>query len=417
MDDYDMDYEPDEDDLPKRNPVYCDAVGGELDLDAEDLGYPEVPDLWEQLRADKRPVPERGLWCPDCARERPSQREWMVLVLRAGVRSARHHNPNRKAHSLNETPEHQAYKERILRAAEEGGFRVEDGTDSVDRRLKCDVRVEGAGGTIFGFETRLKYEGAPLIQGRDRARRENGITPVWHVTDRNAPLIDRVQWCRTDHLPARAIRNSRDLLVRGGVRELAEEKCDHRSPRPCPIKGGGRCGQWHPRWEPRGRQLDDLVRDIASREYVPLVERVRGRIWRFWAPIRDRSRYIELGGQLLADDSGEASAEVSPLIEGARRRDALCVRDRASTFIPTRSAPRDGGEVLQPPLTIGSANPRPEAPGHPRHFSDLTFAEVVAVAREYGCSPIDVGPCGRCYGPTKRYGEHARVLCGTCRPM
>ena len=400
-------YYDDEDDeeLPKRNPVYSQLAGGILDLDQDDLGYPHIPDLWQRLRADKRPVPQRGLWCPTCIRVRPSQPEWMYVYERAnGQKIAAHHNPKHKAHD-NESPEHRAYKERIAHAAELGGHHAEIELRSADGQRRSDVQVTGVGGQLFGFETQLSYATTGSIQRRDRVGRGHGLVPVWHVTDRKAPLIDHVQWARTDNLPAEAIRDDRDLLVRGGVRGLALERCDSRNPLPCPVKKSGRCGKWHPKWEPKARQLDDLVRDIAAGEFVQVVEKFGQRTRRFWTPAADRQKFVDNGGVLLPGGV-LVDAPVVPRQAGrvSERRQVQCTRDRRDEFHPVPIPPRDSGETYRPAVTIG-----------PRRFSDLSAAEVLGLAREYGCRPDEVGPCGRCYGPTKRYGEGARVLCVLCR--
>lgn len=417
MDEFDL-FHDDDEELPKRNPVYSVAVGGVLDLDADDLGYPQHVGLWERLRADKRPVPERGLRCPDCYRSRPEAPEWMYIYeKRNGMKIAAHFNRGHRAHE-GEGPEHLAYKERIARAAELGGFKAEMELSSTDRKLRSDVRVTGAGGIQYGFEPQISWGSEPDIRKRDRTRREHGITPVWHIVDPKAPLIDHVMWTRTDNLPAMAIRNSRDLLVRGGVRKLNLEKCDHRNPLPCPVKKIGRCGLWHPDWEPLPWQLDDLVRGIAGADFVAVVEKEGARARRFWASAADRKKYVENGGRLLPDGGADSeSMTAEPEVASQRLREAECTKDRRGTFTPTSIPPRDSGASFRPAVTISDPNlaAAPQTP-RPRRYSDLAIHEVAVLAKEFGCPPVEVGPCGRCYGPTKRYGERARVLCASCRP-
>lgn len=383
----------DEDELPKRNPVYCIEARGVLNLDADNLGYPHLPGLWKRLLADRRRVPERGLWCPTCIKARPSQPEWMYVYERSdGLKIAAHHSPNHRAHD-NESPEHQAYKERIFRAAELGGHHAEMEKRTADGKLRSDVEVTGAGGKKFGFEPQLSYGTVQSIQKRDRSRREHDITPVWHITDPKAPLIDHVQWARTDNLPVEAIRSDRDLLVRGGVRTLELETCDSGNPLPCPVKKVGRCGQLHPAWVYLGRQLDDMVRDIAAGELVTVVEKTGNHVRRFWAPAEDRARYLDNGGLLLLD-TPEGARDLDPgrRRDAPARREAQCTKDRVNEFVPSSIAPRDSREALRPAVTI-LAGTEPVAPDYPRR---------------------EAGPCASCHAQHHRYGVGGRPLCPVC---
>jgi hypothetical protein len=53
--------------------VYHVDLDLELNLTEPDLGHPESPGLWERLRADKRPVPQRRLQCMQCREARPGR--------------------------------------------------------------------------------------------------------------------------------------------------------------------------------------------------------------------------------------------------------------------------------------------------------------------------------------------------------
>jgi hypothetical protein len=68
--------------------VYHVGLDLELNLTEPDLGYPQLPGLWERLRAEKRPVPQRQLQCMQCRETRPECPEWMFLTERDGVRFA-----------------------------------------------------------------------------------------------------------------------------------------------------------------------------------------------------------------------------------------------------------------------------------------------------------------------------------------
>ncbi|MBV6702342.1 hypothetical protein KV557_35465 [Kitasatospora aureofaciens] len=339
--------------LPKRNPVLSTTLKRLLDLDREDLGVPEIPRLWEKLYADKRPVPERGLLCPTCLDARPSQPEWMYLSLRQGRRIASHYNPNRRAHDEPESDEHKAYKERYARAAESDGHGVEIEARAADGRRRTDVLVTGADGRLFGFEPQLSYITPQAVRHRDRIAKEDGITAVWHTVDPKAPLIDQVHWARTDNLPARAIREDRDLLVRGGVRTLNLKKCDHTNPLPCPVKKIGRCYQWHPTWDIQVPQIDDMVRRIAGGVYVPItLKTTAGGLLRFWAPEKDRKVFVSNGGALVDTETKLAVPRQRKSSAGLRDVECIRVREdrRGPDFEPM--PPKDTGVAYCAAVTV-----------------------------------------------------------------
>ncbi|MFJ8622041.1 hypothetical protein ACIRD3_04270 [Kitasatospora sp. NPDC093550] len=336
--------------LPTRNPVFSTALDRILDLDRADLGVPELPGLWDRLRADRRPVAERGLRCPTCYDARPDQPEWMYLSLRRGRRIATHHSPHRRAHEDPRGEERRAYQERYARAAASDGHAVEIEPRAADGRCRAAVLVTGADGRRFGFEPQLSYRTAQSVRRRSRLARQDGITAVWHTVDPKAPLIDRAPWVRTDDLPARAIREDRDLLVRGGVRTLRLRRCDHTDARPCPVRGSGRCRRWHPSWEVLVPRIDDFVRRVVGGAYVPVALRAdSGGALRFWAPEEDRRRYLDNGGVLVDPDAG-------PLIPRQRdastgRRAVECVR------VPEQRRGVDTGEPYHAALTLNAPPP------------------------------------------------------------
>ncbi|RAG85022.1 hypothetical protein DN069_13765 [Streptacidiphilus pinicola] len=307
-------------------------------------------------------------------------------------------------------------KERIAHAAEAGGFAAEIEARTPDGKARSDVRIIGADGREFGFEPQLQKSSALAIRRRDRARRDNGILPVWHVTDPYHELIDQAAWARTDKdLPAQYIREAQRLEVRGGIYELIMEKCDRRSSSICPVQRTGRCGQYHPTWKIAARQLDDLVRDIAAGTWVSVVERF-GRITRwFWTSEKNRRTYVDSGGEFL---ESEQVIRASVPRQRDRRaigpRDVECIRDRTEAFVPgEKQPPRDTGESFRPVITLSAT----AATGKPAgQACDLDGSERLELAAALGCSPMDIGPCGRRGAPIVRYGDKARgTLCVDCK--
>nr|WP_216377844.1 hypothetical protein [Streptomyces asoensis] len=168
-----------------------------LDLTMDDLDHPELPDLWETIYKTDRyygqrgvPVHQRDLQCGGICREAGVE-AWMHLRLRAnGHREAVHERREDEArHTVPMSDEHKAYQERILRAAEEGGFHSDSEVRTRVGRswIQTDTLVEGADGRRIGWEVQLSSVGSDGLRGvRARAAKaeKNGITPAWH-TDRS----------------------------------------------------------------------------------------------------------------------------------------------------------------------------------------------------------------------------------------
>ncbi|MGW2408161.1 hypothetical protein ACWCXK_27020 [Streptomyces sp. NPDC001739] len=88
-----------------------------------------------------------------------------------------------------ESDEHKAYKDRAVRAAEEGGHTAAQERSSKDRAVRSDVLIRGTDGVLLGFESQLSSRNPREIQaetwrpderafwtpGRRTARRWRGI--------------------------------------------------------------------------------------------------------------------------------------------------------------------------------------------------------------------------------------------------
>ncbi|MFI6296791.1 hypothetical protein ACIBEJ_34740 [Nonomuraea sp. NPDC050790] len=337
--------------------VYHVALGIILNLTEPDLGCPEIPNLWEKLRADHRPVPERQLQCPECMASQPDCPEWMFLTERDGIRFASHFS-GRDDHpsSSNESDKHKAFKARIARAAEQGGFSVVVEDRAADGRRRTDVLVKGAGDLLVGHEVQLSYAALPTVRKRTRLARADGISPLWTTTDRTRDFINQVPWALTDDAPWRHIYEGRELQVRGGVRALEMERCDIRNPRPCPIRQPGKCGGLHGKWVPkRAYLLDDLVRDTAAGEYVPVIIPGKRVHFRWWVRAVDRDRYADSAGGLLTEDLVRRRSSGAELTQTQAPRpvDLECRYGQDSGF---RSPPavdqEDGSEVDASVVTV-----------------------------------------------------------------
>ncbi len=265
---------------------------GVLDLRLPDLGRPDIPFLWEILRADKRPVPQRQLMCGEICFESGST-EWMYLFERDGRRGAAHQS--REAERLcgsNESDEHKAYKERTIRVAEAAGHRAEAEVRSSDGKIKTDVLVTGAGGVRIGFETQRSFATEQNILKRDRTAITNGINAAWHTDRIDLARRNEVAWARTFVLSTDAIRDTgHPIKIQGGIQRLVPYRCDGTSPTVCPAKGYGRCGAWHFTSKPIETTYDKYVRGVAAGELVKVAFKLTRRTNNLWVPIADRDRY------------------------------------------------------------------------------------------------------------------------------
>lgn len=306
------------------NPIWHIAFGIRLDLAREDLGHPELPDLWDLVYRQDRvyaarriPVEKRGLQCAGICRDQ-GVIAWMHL--RKGPQGQRvgvHQRAEDEArHQTAESDEHKAYKDRIVRVASEAGFTAD--TEVSAPGMRTDALVE-ADGRRVGWEVQLSTagsEGPRSVRARAQRAIKNGITPAWHTDRREYAARNDTQWTRSDYLPAHVISKNRDLRVVSGYRVLEFFRCDATADLPCPTGGVyRRCGKMHATPKPRDIMFDDLVRGTAGGEVVPLEYPTGSRNQRFWVPSGDRDRYLDLlDGNLdaLKDPEPEPTDGASP---------------------------------------------------------------------------------------------------------
>jgi hypothetical protein len=330
------------------NGAYYVALDIELNLTEGDLGHPEYPGLWDLLRSDKRPIPERQLQCIQCRHARPDCPEWMYLNERNGIRFATHWNPSIADHPSNESDQHKAFKERIAVAAELGGHvaALEDRSESGRRRT--DVLVTGADGLAIGWEVQLSYASVESVRKRAQTARGDGITPMWATVDGTREFINKVPWALMPDMPWKRIADSRDLLVRGGVRELDMRLCDWGNPETCPVKGRGRCGQRHAKWASAlGIQLDELVRGSAAGEFAPIIVPGKRITNRWWVRTTDRDRWAESVGALLSEDdvqSRRAAPTARPM--SPQPLETECTYGQDSGYRSAPASSQDGGDFI-----------------------------------------------------------------------
>ncbi|WP_331728795.1 hypothetical protein OG693_39435 (plasmid) [Streptomyces sp. NBC_01259] len=326
------------------NKVWHTRLGLDLDLNKPDLGQPGMSGLWDVLyqldRADGargKPVSERGLQCGGVCRD-AGVVAWMYLRQQAnGRREAVHeHAEDEDRHSAPMSDEHKAYQDRIIRVAEQGGFRAgsEVRTTIAPRKwFQTDAVVDNGAGLRIGWEIQLSTAstaGPRSVRNRASRAMSNGITPAWHTDMTRLARRNETQWTRSDDLPAEVIRKTGVLRVVSGFRALDIWRCDSRALYPCPDGRITRCGKTHSTPKPRDIDFDSLVRSTAAGLVVPVEFPDKTTTHRFWVSADDRDRYYDLLG---GAPSGPAGPELVP--KGHASNDGPTCRPRA-TLIPSQ---------------------------------------------------------------------------------
>ena len=142
----------------------------DLDLTQDDLGYPELPDLFDEVYAKRLGRQGRGvLQCPECLLHAPECPEWMYLQMRYRRLVEVHLNGNIGEHpDANQSPEHKALNERTHRAAENAGLTATLESASSTRDRITDVLVRGAVG--LAVETQFWYQTVAMTKKPARLR-------------------------------------------------------------------------------------------------------------------------------------------------------------------------------------------------------------------------------------------------------
>ncbi|MFI5672188.1 hypothetical protein [Streptomyces sp. NPDC051704] len=357
-----------------------------LDLKQEDLGHENFDDLWNFLyKADRMaaqrnvPVSERGLQCGGVCKD-AGVVAWMYLRQQAnGRREAVHERKeDEERHKAPMSDEHKAYQERILRAAEEGGFhgdcevRTPVGRSSF---IQTDTLIEGEGGRRIGWEVQLSsagFDGPASVKSRAAKAAKRGITPAWHTDRADYARRSDTQWTRSNNLPAHVIAKIGDLRVISGYRALDFWVCDLRAVYPCPD-GVRRCGKPHVTPKPRDVLFDDLVRRTAAGTIVP-VEYLRGaKVDRFWVTDADRDRLAELQAGVIIlppTQPDDSSSKTSPNLPTCRptailgeSAPAVIVASDATALIPQQRA------FAPAPPPVEAFDPVPQPLSHPAVLS------------------------------------------------
>lgn len=380
--------------------IFNAELGLVLDLTQEDLGQPQLPGLWEKLRADKRPVPERKLQCLECRRERPHAPEWMYLREHSdGTREAVHFNPSIGAHpAKGMSDEHKAYQERIATVGERAGLPVKVEDRATHGKRRTDVTI----GPI-GWEIQLSTITQATVVKRSQIARADGLTPSWMTSAKKlSELLRQAPWSLTNYTPWQRIREGRDIRVAGGVRSLEMLHCS-RIPGPCPVKKRGKCNDWHGQWEVYNPTLDELVLGTAVGEFVPIIVPQSRWMNRWWVRPADRDLYAEsVGGLPTEDDVRRGKAQANPSSLSGSDMERICRYGEAAAPYrsPRRFVPDQGQAIDASAVTL---------PGPAQPSESILAAPAVRPPTPHQCS-AGVTPCGapaRLYACGWRCDEHS----------
>ncbi|MFE5757539.1 hypothetical protein ACFQ7M_19415 [Streptomyces massasporeus] len=275
--------------------------------------------------------------------------------------------------------EHKAYQERILRVAQEDGFRADSEVRTRVGRswIQTDTLVEGAGGRRIGWEVQLSsagVHGPRSVRARAAKAEKNGITPVWRTDRSEYGRRNDTHWTRSDNLPAYAIAKNGDLRVVSGFRVLDFWHCDTHAVYPCPD-GVRRCGRFHATPKPRDVLFDDLVRRTAAGAIVPVHFRVGSTTHRFWVTDDDRDRLEDL----RSDDTQLPPAQDPDTSARASRNRPTCKPPlpTTDTTAPGLKLPHAHVPVQPTPVEEQTASVQPAAATRPTLHSSGLPAELV----------------------------------------
>ncbi|RLK13308.1 competence protein CoiA-like protein [Micromonospora sp. M71_S20] len=297
-----------------------------LDLARPDLGHPEQPDLWEELR--KRPVHRGELRCMGrCFERDPNNPQWVYLRERQGQRQAVHLNPGARANHAgeSESDEHKALKERGYKAAISAGLRATVEEHAPHGKRITDLVIE-ADGHRLGVEYQRSLQAPARIKSRVAIARADGLTPFWATDNPELKIDYRAPFARFNGAQPYEILAGASLRVVSGYDKVAYERCGWKGPR-CPVSGGPRCGKIHAYRLAASIELDELQIGAATRVFLPLQEPKKGGGFNHrWLRAEDLERYL--------DDRNPGSALAVPTLAPADRAAGLACNQRGGLLPP-----------------------------------------------------------------------------------
>lgn len=375
----------------------------ELDVERDDFGHPEIPDLLEQIESD-RPHGVGKFRClnPACNRGVDNS-VYLRTDPRSGRRAAVHLEPGLPPHDFGtpESDKHKAFKERIAKVGERIGAKVMLENSTGSRRVRTDVTLT-IGERILGCEVQVSPLKPGTVAKRAQLAATAGRNPFW-LTDHPSPVwIEKAPWTTVPPTTWHRVFEGTDLLVSGGVRVAVMERCGQRGPS-CPKTGCQPCGQMHLHLDvARGVQLDRLVEDAATGASLSLAEpRSRGGFNYHWVSAADFDRFHNDRGFEPFNPVVRSRVET----QGAGRWNRSC-----DELLPR------GPQTLEPPVPEPPALFDLTSPTGTQYATPtLERAVPITDLRSAGSTVSWLSPCS-CGHPASRHANtKQRNNAGRCR--
>jgi hypothetical protein len=268
-----------------------------IDVKCDDLGHPDNPQLWEQLRS--RPIRRGELQCLTCI-DMGHGVQWVHLVQRSQryltnpgaapgreiytkgrTRFPRHFDKTVREH-VDMTPEHRIIVDRVGREVErfDRSLSFDTEVDSADRSWRADLIAYVDGRPRVNFEAQFSPMGLDKALERNREHECDGLKTIW------TPRNDRVPWAR-GAIPAAIIpapdasylARGEPIPVIGGARRVVEERCGWDNGG-CPTTGdSATCHRTHLYLEAVRTQLGALVARLTLGAWDTIRDRAGNRLF------------------------------------------------------------------------------------------------------------------------------------------
>ncbi|MGW5880249.1 competence protein CoiA family protein [Nocardiopsis terrae] len=335
-------------------------------LDPNVEGFGVATWVVEALRS--QPIRKGVLVCEACLRSSRRASTPSVHLRQHGDRLIVAHHASHHGLCYNESPEHEALKDRVVACAEGHGFQARLEQNTADRKGRADVEVIGPGGVRIGHEIQISAITTNVLSRRNNTALRDGRVPSWLTTDRSAHsatrnLIDRVPWAMSNRLHEELIRKGRRLQVSAGLSSLKMTACRY-LPGWCPDNPRVLdCSGWHTRWDNVSVAIEDFVGHTAAGTYLPvsLPTDYRG-VRRRWITPADRELYMHATGLELEPELPKARGGGASASGGGRSKDSLLHQGEEHEPQKKRAVkPRAKvSEVVRGNIVVGTLRELPE---------------------------------------------------------
>lgn len=341
-------------------------TGTDIVLDPNVEGFGVDPWVITTLRAE--PIRKGTLVCEACLKSSRRSATPSVHLREHGDRLIVVHHASKKDPCYNESPEHEALKERVADCAERHGFQARLEHNTADRKGRADVEVLGPNGVRIGHEIQISAITNHTLSRRSNTALRDGRIPSWLTTDRSAHtatrnLIDRVPWAMSNRLHVELIRKGRRLQVSAGLSRLKMTACRFLAGY-CPANPKVLdCSGWHTRWDNVSVAIEDFVGHTAAGSYLPVSLPTDHRhVRRRWITPADQELYIHATGLDLEPEYPHMRGRgPSTWAGGGRSQDSALHQEQKQEPAKNAVKPRAKvSEVVRGDIVVGTLRELPE---------------------------------------------------------